>query len=210
MPDLPQVGTLRKKRSIVETNKFLKVDPTLVEIERLMSKISINEETDCWNWTACIDAGGYGRVGYRNRQESAHRIFYAWKAGPIPRGKGKDIPQLDHLCRNRRCCNPKHLELVSHRENILRGDSPSAHHARKTYCKRGHRLPKEFNYFKPSGQGVRVCRICAYEHDPERQEAKRRARYIREHGPGREEHLRKHREQEAARRRRLKAQAEVS
>lgn len=195
----------------MKTNNILTANLTDIEEHRLISKISINEETGCWNWIAYVDAGGYGRIMFRKHQESAHRVFYAWKVAPLPRGKGRDIPQLDHLCNNTRCCNPDHLELVSFKENILRGNSPSAKNARKTHCKNGHRLPERFNYFKPSGQGVRVCKICAYEHDhdPKRLEAQRKARYIREHGPRREEHLRKCREREAAKRRQLKHLAET-
>ena len=171
-----------------------------------MSKISIDNQTGCWNWTGYIDAGGYGRIMYRNHQESAHRVFYAWKVKKLPRGKSKYIPQLDHLCNNRQCCNPEHLELVSLKENILRGNSPSAKHARQTHCKNGHLLPKEFNYFKPNRKGVRICKICAYEHErsPERKIAQRKARLIRENGPRRKELLKNHREQEKARRNKLK------
>jgi hypothetical protein len=69
--------------------------------------------------------------------------------GPIPLGK-----EPDHLCRVRRCCNPDHMELVTSRENVLRGVSPAANNARKTHCNRGHEL---------TGNNVRIYknrRIC--------------------------------------------------
>lgn len=66
--------------------------------------------------------------------------------------------ELDHLCRNRRCCRPDHLEPVTHKENVLRGMAPSAINARKTHCKRGHEFTAENIY--PSPDGVRRCREC--------------------------------------------------
>ena len=72
----------------------------------------------------------------------------------IPDGK-----ELDHLCRNRKCVNPKHLESVTHRENILRGETIMAENARKTHCWRGHPLSGKNLKLKPNGH--RQCRACA-------------------------------------------------
>ena len=66
---------------------------------------------------------------------------------------------IDHLCRNRRCVNPEHLEPVSRGENVLRGDGHSARNARKTHCIRGHEFTVENSYYAPNGKGKR-CREC--------------------------------------------------
>ena len=105
---------------------------------------------ECWPWTGRIADNGYGKLRTYGKSRSeviergAHRLVYQEFVGPIPEGL-----QLDHLCRNRECVNPAHLEVVTQRDNILRGSSPSAINARKTQCKRGHSLDPD-----------RACRIC--------------------------------------------------
>ena len=119
----------------------------------------VNKTDTCWLWTACA-RGGYGQIsaGGRSRKIlSAHRVAYEMLVGPIPEGL-----DLDHLCRVTLCVNPKHLEPVTHRENLLRGESPSAKHARKTECLRGHPLSGANLYTNPRGH--RSCKICRSEH----------------------------------------------
>jgi hypothetical protein len=87
---------------------------------------------ECWKWPGCTK-GGYGWTGYGG---FAHRRAYALLVGPVPDGL-----DLDHLCRNRRCMNPKHLEPVTRQENILRGNHPTAITLRTGKCKAGHDLP---------------------------------------------------------------------
>ena len=102
--------------------------------ERFVPKVEIDRETGCWNWTASTTPGGYGSLSLPNGERCvAHRFSYEHHVGPIPDGL-----QIDHLCRNRRCVNPEHLEPVTQRENILRGESTAAQRARQTHCKRGH------------------------------------------------------------------------
>lgn len=128
-------------------------------IKRIFGKIEVNPFTGCWEWTGRRTADGcYGRVVYNRRSELAHRLMYAWLVERIPRGIGKEIPQLDHaVCDNPPCCNPAHLKLVSGRENSLRSSSFVSTNARKVICKRGHLLPAEKN----DKQGKkRYCKRC--------------------------------------------------
>lgn len=70
---------------------------------------------DCWNWQGAVTSSGYGSVGHRGRIWSTHRLAYELLIGPIPDGL-----QIDHLCRNKLCCNPWHLEPVTVQENRRR------------------------------------------------------------------------------------------
>jgi hypothetical protein len=102
----------------------------------------------CWEWQAFVSSDGYGRFNVqRGEPSSAHRYSYARFKGCIPDGC-----EIDHLCRNRRCVNPEHLEAVSKKTNILRGEGPTAINARKLTCKYGHTLVR-----KP---WQRVCPEC--------------------------------------------------
>lgn len=115
----------------------------------------------CWHWMGYIEQDGYGRVAipagpkrkYRKRQ--AHRVIYEILVGPVPPGL-----QLDHLCRNRCCCNPAHLEPVTAKENIQRSDlSKRGQHWRdKTHCPQGHEYTPENTYLDK--KGGRFCRAC--------------------------------------------------
>jgi hypothetical protein len=107
----------------------------------------------CWSWTAWRDKHGYGRVSVGSVRKLAHRVVYELCVGPIPGGL-----ELDHLCRNRACINPDHLEPVTHHENLMRGDGVSARNARKTHCPRGHALSGNNLYVDPKGD--RECRTC--------------------------------------------------
>ena len=140
------------------------------EHRRIYAKISINQESGCWEWLGALDGQGYGLVWYGGRTERSHRVVYASIKGAIPRGRSW---QLDHLCRNTKCCNPEHLELVTQQINILRGVGPTAVNARKTHCKYGH----------PFEEHRRPCRRC--------DSIRHRARL---QGPNREYWLRKGRE----------------
>ena len=118
--------------------------------ERFMAKVAIDETTACWLWTAALDRKGYARFGLNGKNCTAHRVAYELLVGPIPDGL-----TLDHLCRNRRCVNPAHLEPVTNEENLRRGEWP--HNRYKATCKRGHNLT-------PARDGSRRrCLVCSRE-----------------------------------------------
>lgn len=117
----------------------------------------VNKTDTCWLWTGSLVGEGYGRITDDNgRSAFVHRFAYELLVGPVPGGK-----QLDHLCRVRACVNPTHLEPVTRRENILRGVSPQAENARKTYCDNGHALEGYNVYRSAMGRSCRVCRNAA-------------------------------------------------
>lgn len=106
-------------------------------------------EDECLEWEGSVSPEGYGRVG----SSYMHRVAYEKEYGPIPAGS-----QIDHLCRNRRCVKPSHLEAVDQYTNIMRGMGPSALHAAQEVCVRGH----EFDLVRvsPTGRRWRVCSQC--------------------------------------------------
>ncbi len=133
----------------------------------------------CWVWTGGLNKGGYATIlGEESRSsELIHRVSFRLHHGPI-----QDGLVIDHLCRNRACCNPSHLRQVSHRENILCGTGASARQSRKTHCKRGHEFTPDNTIIKAATKrnplGTRRCLEC--------QRAEGRSRYS---GDGRASYL---------------------
>ena len=107
------------------------------ETKRIFSKILIDPDSKCWNWKGTIDQG-YGRLSFRGKQIRAHRLLYTWKHGKIEEWTDKKSKEVDHVCKNRSCCNPSHLRLVSNKVNVLRGTGPTAINSRKNTCIYGH------------------------------------------------------------------------
>lgn len=144
---------------------MLEVTLNRKQIARIFSKVVVDTETGCWNWSGTI-SGGYGNFRYGGIVERSHRVMYAWVFGPIPRGaprteKRGHVPQIDHaVCQNTRCCNPVHLELVTQKVNLLRGNGVCANYARMTHCREGHPLPSEPNVKCGKGLMARRCLIC--------------------------------------------------
>jgi hypothetical protein len=129
--------------------------PTPV-IDRFWSKV--DKSGDCWLWRACRTWDGYGEFAVQQvtgkwRIVRAHRFAYELTHGPIPDGL-----QIDHLCRNRACVNSAHMELVTQRINILRGNSFSAREAARTHCPHGH--PYDLLNTYADKRGKRYCRAC--------------------------------------------------
>jgi hypothetical protein len=108
----------------------------------------------CWLWTGKLSDAGYGYMNSAGREMPAHRWAYKRFVGPV--SKGLDI---DHLCRNPPCVNYEgHLELVTHRVNVLRGESPPARFARRTACSKGHPFTPENTFARADNS--RGCRTC--------------------------------------------------
>jgi hypothetical protein len=147
------------------------VRPRKPAIDRFNS-FALVVPSGCIEWTGYIDRHGYGRFGPGGRdggKVSAHRWSYEHNVGPIPDGF-----QIDHLCRNRKCVNPDHLEPVTQRENILRGVGASAANARKSTCPAGHAYTDDNVYISPT-DGSRNCRECMRERERNRPRRGRRA-----------------------------------
>ena len=120
----------------------------MTRLERAMRLVSPEPMSGCWLWTGYVSPSGYGVIG----DQLAHRLFYESLVGVVPDGL-----ELDHLCRVTCCVNPSHLEPVTHRENMLRGISPTAQNAVKTHCNRGHELVGANLRLQ---DGKRSCKAC--------------------------------------------------
>jgi hypothetical protein len=118
--------------------------------QRLLDKSS--KVDGCLLWMGPVTSTGYGKIKVDGRTVGVHRVAYAVWNGPIPEGL-----EIDHLCRVRNCINPEHLEAVTRRENIRRGEGPIAKQIAQVACLRGHLLPP------PEAGRVRECRECRVE-----------------------------------------------
>lgn len=127
--------------------------------ERFWSKVSGGDVDTCWVWTASINkATGYGHFGVSaSKFVVAHRFSYEFLRAEIPAGL-----QIDHLCRNRACVNPWHLEPVTPRVNVLRSTNPAAVNARRESCVNGHPLTED-NIYRVAGKSHRTCATCHRE-----------------------------------------------
>lgn len=134
-------------------------------IARFWTKVDRSGGPDeCWPWTASTYRNGYGQFGIgRAKVFCSHRIAWELTHGPIP-----DTLTVDHLCKNRLCQNPAHMEIVTRGENSLRGTSPAAQNKRKTVCKHGHRFTPSNTYVDKNGG--RACRVCHRINEARRRE----------------------------------------
>jgi hypothetical protein len=136
--------------------------------DRFYRRVKLPDENGCMNWEGATNGRGYGQLQVKRKNLYAHRLSYMLMVGPIP-----DDLVLDHLCRNRRCCNPLHLEPVTVSTNTIRGvigEKNTARAAAQTKCKHGHPRTRENTLRR--GTAYSGCRVCANERD--------RARYKRE------------------------------
>ncbi len=124
-------------------------------LERLLNKVTVGHQGGCALYHGALDRDGYGHITTERRGQTyrVHRLIYEFFVAPIPDGL-----QLDHLCRVRNCVRPDHLEVVTLKENVLRGEGISAENARKTHCWRGHEFTPE-NTGTTEQEG-RYCRAC--------------------------------------------------
>ena len=129
--------------------------------ELFWPKVDVGWTHDCWEWTASVLPNGYGQFSSgKNRGTSIlpHRVSYEFLVGPV----GDDMT-IDHLCKNKVCVNPQHLEVVTIQENIKRRDENgytrniNPWNLRKTHCPRGHA------YDVVTSSGGRGCRKCSNE-----------------------------------------------
>jgi hypothetical protein len=144
--------------------------------ERLFDKIGGDRlPWECWPWLAGTIKSHkalYGQISLKGAKKHvlAHRAAWEFLVGPIPQRL-----TIDHLCHNTLCCNPYHMELVTSKENLLRGNAISAQNRRKTHCPQGHLYDPENTYLvrrsKTPHRVDRTCRIC--------NRAKRHLRYLK-------------------------------
>jgi hypothetical protein len=117
--------------------------------KRFMQRVEQEPNSGCWLWNGPT-VKGYGRASIQSKEHMAHRVSYEMFVGPIPSGA-----VIDHLCRTTLCVNPKHLEAVSHAENMRRGRNAMRE---RTHCKNGHAYTEKNTRVAP--QGHRLCRRC--------------------------------------------------
>lgn len=125
---------------------------TLLDVERFASRFQITDT--CWNWTAGKNSHGYGGFYADGKMNHAHRVMYNLVTGKtIEKGM-----HTDHLCRNTSCVNPRHLEVVTHQENILRGNTIASRNSTKTHCPSGHEYKGDNLYVDKVNR--RYCKTC--------------------------------------------------
>lgn len=123
-------------------------------IDRIFDRVDVRGPEECWPWLLSLKPEGYGQVGWtvdsrRTAMTLAHRVAWMATFGPIPDGD-----TIDHVCRNRVCCNPSHLRLMSNVANATMNGNWL-----KTHCKRGHAFTPENT--RTNARGHRWCRTCA-------------------------------------------------
>ena len=142
--------------------------PRSFNAQRFWSHVRKDPE-GCWTWARKPDDSGYGRFRVGSKIWYVHVLSYLSEVGPIPEGW-----EVDHLCRNRACVRPDHLEAVTGYVNMLRGDAPAAQNARKTHCDKGHEFTEDNTIWKGERRNCVACRKVSREVEKQKVKAARR------------------------------------
>ncbi len=144
----------------------------------ILNKVKVDSGTGCWNWDGRLSKEGYG-IWYdpiKGRAIGSHRLSYLMFKNPSEEFYQTRSFCIDHLCRNRACSNPDHLELVTFSENTSRGDTHKGKtfpHLHKEYCHNGH--PRFGSNLQVTKDGIRICRKCRNLRKTEYRRRKRNA-----------------------------------
>ena len=137
-----------------------------VPVEKRLARLTNKSESGCWIWLGGKQSSGHGKIRIDGKTHQVHRVAFELARGRVPAGL-----VLDHTCKNPSCINPKHLEPVTQRVNLLRGNTIPALHAAKTHCPCGH--PYSGDNLCINNRGQRVCKACKREADKKSRSARR-------------------------------------
>ncbi len=151
------IGKSVERRFFIMPKGVFTRHPELTNEERFWLRVGSPDNNGCRQWLGFINENGYGTITFKGHTEKAHRVAFELSGHKLLDGY-----DLDHLCRNRGCVNPDHLEVVDRRTNLLRGVGSTARYAQRTYCDNGHEFNEENTYLHPNG--ARYCRICKSEY----------------------------------------------